>query len=165
MGAIFGNGMKKFTIAAVAATAAGLIAACGTSTVVPGRTAAPSTTAPVSVARLKAVAHGPEATKLWQDLAKLGRDGRNMNLAATTADITLVTADISAWGHAIRPIAVPPAYQALKARILRGVTLMSKGAAELGDGMRVVDMRIINKGSADLQQGTRMAKQAKAQVP
>ena len=176
MGAITGNGAKKITLVAAVVAAAGLASACGgTSSPGPGGSASASARASASasasatgtagLAQFKAVATGPEAKKLQQDLATFIKDASQQNLTAAEADARQVAADITAWAGAMRPVPVPAGYEAAKATILRGLALMSTGVTEVADGLHNKDMTQVNKGNADVQQAVKIINQASAMVP
>lgn len=169
MGAMTSTSAKqKIIMVAVAVTAAGLAAACGTSTTpspAGPTTASASATGTAGLAQFKAVATGPEAKKLQADLATFVKDASNQNLTAAEADARQVAADITAWADAMRAVGVPAAYEAVKATILRGLTLMSTGVTEVANGLRDKDMTQINKGNADVQQAVKIINRASTQVP
>ena len=170
MGAITGNGAKKITLVAAVVAAAGLASACGgTSSPGPGgstsASASASATGTAGLAQFKAVATGPEAKKLQQDLATFIKDASQQNLTAAEADARQVAADITAWAGAMRPVPVPAGYEAAKAAILRGLALMSTGVTEVADGLHNKDMTQVNKGNADVQQAVKIINQASAMVP
>lgn len=170
MGAITGNGAKKIMLVAAVVAAAGLASACGgTSSPSPGgstsASASASATGTAGLAQFKAVATGPEAKKLQQDLATFIKDASQQNLTAAEADARQVAADITAWAGAMRPVPVPAGYEAAKAAILRGLALMSTGVTEVADGLHNKDMTQVNKGNADVQQAVKIINQASAMVP
>lgn len=170
MGAITGTGAKKIMLVAAVAAAAGLASACGgTSAPSPGgstsASASASATGTAGLAQFKAVATGPEAKKLQQDLATFIKDASQQNLTAAEADARQVAADITAWAGAMRPVPVPAGYEAAKATILRGLALMSTGVTEVADGLHNKDMTQVNKGNADVQQAVKIINQASAMVP
>jgi hypothetical protein len=76
-----------------------------------------------------------------------------------------VATDITAWADAMRPVAVPAAYQAAEAAILKGLGLMSTGVTEVANGLHNKNMTQINRGNTDVQQAVKIINQASATVP